>query len=171
MRISKNYKECGTHIPMLLKVIPKTTGDVCEVGCGFNSTPILHWLCQGRKLVTYESDQDYYDFAHKFQTYNHKIKKVDDWKDINYKRHWAVVFIDHSVSRESKRQGKQRGDDAIKFTNADIIIMHDTEPESFMNYRYDQVFPKFKYRLDWAECKPHTSVVSNVIDVTKWHTN
>lgn len=168
MRISKNYKACGTHIPVLLKVIPKTTGDVCEVGCGFNSTPLLHWLLQGRKLVTYESDKGYYNFARQFRSNNHKIIKVDDWSKIDYDRHYGVVFIDHTVSRESKQQGKQRGDDAIKFINADIIIMHDTEPESVDNYRYNIVFPKFKYRCDWTNNKPNTSVVSNVIDVTKW---
>ncbi len=168
MRISENYKDAGTHIPTLLKVIPRTTGDVCELGAGFFSTPILHWLCQGRKLVTYENDHDYYRMARQFQTYNHKIRKVDDWKDVDYNRHWAVVFIDHSVSKESKKQGLQRGDDVIKFTNADIFILHDTEPAVADKYRYNVVWPNFKYRLDWNQCKPYTSVVSNVIDVTKW---
>lgn len=168
MRISPNFKQAGTHIPMLLKIIPKTKGDVCEMGAGFNSTPVLHWLCQGRRLITYESDPGYFQFAKKFQTRTHRIRKIDDWKDVDFTHHWSVVFIDHSVSKESKRKGMQRGDDAIKFINADILILHDTEPESINNYRYNIVFPKFKYRKDWTECKPHTSVVSNVIDVTKW---
>jgi hypothetical protein len=169
MRISPNYKQCGTHIPVLLRVIPRTVGDVCEVGCGFNSTPLLHWLLQGRKLVTYESDPDYYNFARKFQSNNHKIIKIDDWSSADYDRHWGVVFIDHTTSRE-KINGvrRQRGDDAIKFTNADIMIMHDTEPEAVENYRYNLVFPLYKYRCDWTNNKPWTSVVSNVIDVSKW---
>jgi hypothetical protein len=169
MRISPNYKECGTHIPVLLRVIPKTTGDVCEVGGGFNSTPLLHWLCQDRKLITYESDEGYFNFARKFRSNNHKIVKVNDWSKIDYARHYGVVFIDHTTSKE-KINGvrSQRGDDAIKFTNADILILHDTEPESVENYHYNVVFPKFKYRCDWTNNKPNTSVVSNVIDVTKW---
>lgn len=168
MRISPNYKQSGTHIPTLLKFIPKVGGDVCEMGAGFNSTPILHWLCQGRNLVTYESLQSYYRFAHQFQTYTHRVRKIKDWNDVDYKRHWGVVFIDHSVSKGSKKKGLQRGDDAIKFTNADIIILHDTEPENVENYRYNIVFPKFKYRYDWKECLPYTTVVSNVIDVSTW---
>lgn len=168
MRISPNYKQCGSHIPTLLKVIPLTKGDVCEVGSGFNSTPLLHWLCQGRKLVTYESDPDYFHFARKFRSRNHKVIKVDDWDKIDYDRHWGVVFIDHSVSRETKNQGKQRGDDAVKFTNADVLILHDTEPESRNHYRYDVVFPHYKYRADWTN-KPWTSVISNKIDVSKWN--
>jgi len=167
MRISPNYKQCGSHIPTLLKVIPLTAGDVCEVGSGFNSTPLLHWLCQGRNLVTYESDPDYFHFARKFRSRDHKVIKVDDWSKIDFKRHWGVVFIDHTTSRE-KINGvrRQRGDDAIKF-DTDILIMHDTEPESVENYHYDKVFPKYKYRADWTN-KPWTSVLSNVIDVTKW---
>ena len=168
MRISTNYKDAGTHIPTLLKVIPLTTGDVCEVGGGFFSTPILHWLCQGRKLVTYEQDPDYYHMVKKFQTYNHRIRKVEDWNEVDYNRHWGVVFIDHSIGRKPNEKGLQRGDSVIKFTNADVIILHDTEPEVAHKYHYNLVFPKFKYRLDWNQCKPFTSVLSNVIDVTKW---
>lgn len=169
MRISPNYKQTSTHIPVLLKVIPKTEGDVCELGGGFNSTPLLHWMLQGRKFVTYESDPDYYHFAKKFRSANHKIQKIDDWEDVDYDRHWGVVFIDHTTSRE-KINGvrRQRGDDVIKFTNADIIIMHDTEPEEVEHYRYDIVFPKYKYRCDWTNNAPHTTVLSNVIDVTTW---
>lgn len=141
------------------------------MGAGFSSTPLLHWLCQGRKLVTYESDPDYFHFAHKFQTNNHRIRKIDNWEDVDYDRHWGVVFIDHSIGRKPWEKGLQRGDSAIKFTNADILVLHDTEPESVDHYRYNVVFPKFKYRLDWTEHKPFTSVVSNVIDVTKWGTD
>ena len=168
MRISPNYKQSGTHIPTLLKVIPLTTGDVCEMGAGFNSTPLLHWLCQGRKLVTYENDPDYFRFAKQFQTYTHKIRKIERWDEADFKRHWSVVFIDHTIGRKPWEKGLQRGDDVLKFTNADIIILHDTEPEEEQHYHYDRVFPHFKYRYDWKECKPFTSVVSNVIDVSKW---
>lgn len=168
MRISKNYKESGTHIPTLLKVIPRTQGDVCEMGAGFNSTPLLHWLCQGRKLVTYEHDEDYYRFARQFQTYNHRIRQVERWDEVDFKRHWSVVFIDHTIGRRPWEKGLQRGDDVLKFTNTDLFILHDTESEEEKHYHYDRVFPHFKYRLDWKECKPHTSILSNTIDVTQW---
>lgn len=161
MRISKNYKDSGTHIPTLMKAIPLTTGDVCEMGVGFNSTPILHWLCQGRNLVSYESDKDYYRFARQFQTWTHKVKHTD-WTNVDFDRHWGAVFIDHS------NRPRRRGDDAVKFTNADIIILHDTEPGELEHYGYQQVFDKYKYHYTWDKCKPFTSVVSNVIDVSKW---
>jgi hypothetical protein len=169
MRISKNYKSHGTHIPVLLKVISMTKGDVCEVGSGFNSTPLLHWICRDRLLVTYENDDAYYRFARQFRSRIHKVGKIDSWDDMDFERHWSVVFIDHRADGDYDTRGMQRGDDALKFKNADILILHDTEPESFKNYRYDLVFPKYKYRCDWTDNKPWTSVVSNVIDVTKWN--
>jgi hypothetical protein len=158
MRIARNHKQMGSHIPVLLKVIPKTEGAVCEMGAGIYSTPILHLLTQGRTLYTYETDKEYLHYAHKFQTKNHRIRNMDT---VDFDRHWSVVFIDHY----NKPRGR-RGDDAMKFKNADIIILHDTEqPEE---YGYDKVFPHFKYRADFTECVPNTSIVSNVIDVTKW---
>lgn len=163
--MGRNYKEVGTHIPTLIKAIANTKGDVCEVGAGFASTPFLHWLCQGRKLVTYENDSDYFNFAKKFQTNNHRARKTEDFSNMDFNRHWAVVFIDHTADRG--KNPHKRGDDAIKFKNADLIIMHDTEKSE--EYGYDKVFPFFKYRYDWTECRPHTSVVSNIIDVTKWN--
>ena len=168
MRISKNYKSHGTHMPVLLKVIAKTKGDVCEVGGGFNSTPLLHWMCRDRKLVTYENNEDYYRFARHFRSKIHKVRKVDVWEDMDFDHHWSVVLIDHRADGDFDTRGMQRGDDAIKFKNADILILHDTEPENYKHYRYDLVFPKYKYRADWTDCKPHTSIVSNTIDVTKW---
>lgn len=163
MRLSVNYKEQGTHMLNLIRAVSATTGDVCEMGAGFSSTPLLHWITLGKKLVTYESDPDYAHFARHFRSDNHKIRETKDFKDVDYDRQWSVVFIDHSPKRP-----RTRGDDAIKFKNADLIVLHDTEPESQINYGYDKVFPLFKYRYDWTLCKPHCSIVSNVIDVTKW---
>lgn len=163
MRVAKNYKQAGTHIPTLLKVIPLTIGDVCELGSGFNSTPLLHWLCQGRRLVTYENDPEWYRFAKQYQTHNHRIH---DTAKIDFEKHWSVVFVDHNISGEKVQ--RQRGDDILKFKDVDIFILHDTEPVNQAHYHYDRAFPLFKYRKDWTECLPYTTVLSNVIDVTKW---
>lgn len=164
MRMSTNYKQQGTHNLNLIKAIGATTGDVCELGVGFSSTPLLHWLTLGRKLVSYESDPDYFNFAKKFISNNHKVKHTKDFSDVDFNRHWSVVFIDHSP-----RRPRTRGDDAIKFTNADLIVLHDTEPGEAEHYGYTQVFEKYKYRYDWKLCLPYCSIVSNTIDVTKWN--
>lgn len=148
----------------LMRALKETSGDVCEVGAGFSSTPLLHWLCLGRNLVTYESDPDYAHLARKFRSGNHKIREVDrTFNQVDYNRHWSVVFIDHSPGRP-----QTRGFDAARFKNVDLLVLHDTEPESSTHYGYDLVYPLYKYRYDWTLCKPHTTVLSNVIDVTQW---
>ena len=55
----------GSHLPILLRAMKATTGPVLELGAGIYSTPILHALCQieGRKLVTYESDPEFFEWA------------------------------------------------------------------------------------------------------------
>jgi hypothetical protein len=144
----------------LVKAVQATDGDVCEVGVGLSSTPLLHWFTLGRRLISYENDPGYLHFARNFQSNNHRIRHLDE---LDYDKHWSVVFIDHSPKKP-----KTRGDDAMKFTNADLIVLHDTEPNSLEHYGYQQVFDKYKYHYHWQECKPFTSIVSNTIDVTKW---
>lgn len=164
MRVSANHKQCSTHNPMLLAVVPKTTGDVCELGSGFYSTPLLHWLTQGRRFVTYENDPGYLHYAKKFQTNNHRIKHMEK---VDFNKHWSVVFIDHSLrNRDGSRAGKHkdRGDDVLRFKNADIFILHDSEDPK---YRYEQLRDKFKYWYEWKESKPWTAVISNTVDVEK----
>lgn len=164
MRISPNYKNAGTHMPTLIKAVQSTTGDVCELGAGFFSTPLLHWLTQGRKMVSYDNNPDYFNFMRQFRSKNHTVRLVKEFSEVDFDRHWSVVFIDHSPKRPLRR-----GMDAVKFKNADLVVLHDTEPEEETHYGYDKVFPHFKYRYDWKLCKPFTSVLSNTIDVTKWN--
>lgn len=167
MRIARNQKQMSTHMLLLMKCVNSTKGAVCEMGAGFYSTALLHWLCRDRMLFTYENDPDYYHYAWKFRTSKHRARKTEDFSDVDYDKHWSVVFIDHTADRGSTPH--TRGDDAIKFKNADLIVMHDTEPENEKQYGYDKVWPHFKYRYDWKGSKPWASVVSNKIDVTQWN--
>ena len=148
-------KEWTTHIPMLIKYVQLTDKPVLELGTGLFSTPLLHWLCkeEGVKLKSYESVSKYYDFAKKFTSKGHSIGLVKDWNEIeNNDNHWGVVFVDHTLER--------RWLDIIKFSErADYIIVHDSD--KIETYKYDKVFPLFKYRYDWKACKPWTTVLSN----------
>lgn len=148
----------SSHLPVLLKAIKMTKGDICELGAGFYSTPFLHWFCRDREVVSYENNPDYFHFAKRFQTTNHRIRPREA---IEFDRHWSIVFIDHET--------EWRGSDALKFTNADLIILHDSEPEAQVSYGYDKMWPHFKYRRDFIENRPHTTIVSNTIDVTTWN--
>lgn len=145
---------------LLIKALAATEGTVVEVGGGVFSTPLLHWLCkmQNRRLITYENEELYYRFSKEFQSPQHPVRLIKDWDDMDFKSHRGVVFIDHHPEH-------RRGLDALRFKNADIIVMHDTErPEK---YNYSEVWKHFKYVAHWRDCKPWTSMVSNKIDVTK----
>ena len=150
----------------LIKAVGATDGDVCEMGAGFSSTPILHWLTLGRRLITYERDPEWFRVAHNFQSNNHRARLTKDFNDVDYDKHWSVVFIDHSPPKP-----RTRGDDAMRFKNVDLLVLHDTEPDEIEHYGYQQVFDKYKYHYTWKECKPFVSVVSNTVDVSKWNVN
>ena len=154
-------KGWSTHVTMLVKTLNASTGDVLELGSGLFSTPMLHWLCkeQNRKLVTLENNEEYINFARQFRSNLHRIGQVESMDGFQINSHWGIVFVDHDFPYQD------RGKDAIRFKDsADFIILHDTEREDL--YGYGQVWKHFKYRYDWKECQPWTSVVSNFKDLS-----
>lgn len=157
MRLLKSY---GTHNPVLIKAIQNTQGTVVEFGSGIFSTPLLHWLCAGRKLITYEDDKEYYNFANQFRSRNHSVRLIDNWDSIPIYP-WSVVLIDHKTERRKL--------DALRVKDSEIVILHDSETDT---YKYSEVHPHFKYVYQWKFCEPWTAVVSNTIDFSLlWDTN
>lgn len=157
-RLTKAY---STHNILLIKTVLKSQGPVLEFGAGPFSTPLLHWLCKdlGKKLITLENDTETYNFAKQFQSRFHHIRFISNWDDFPVSGHYGVVFIDHG------HPSRRRGIDALRFKDsAQYLVLHDTESEK--NYRYDSIWNDFKYRYDWKECRPWTTVVSNVDDLT-----
>ena len=151
----KKYKATSTHMPLIIKYVQATDGDVLEMGSGLFSTPLLHWLCfgQDRKIITYEDNLEYYRYAKQFQSKKHVVRFVEDWNklDIENKK-WSVVLIDHEQFR--------RTPDAIRVKdNAEYVIIHDTDRP--WTYDYDKVWGHFKYIKHFDYCKPWTSVASN----------
>ncbi len=157
--LSKNY---STHMGVLINVLMHSKGDVIECGGGPFSTPMLHWLCklQGRRLITYENHPDYHAFERQFQSQRHSVRLVEDWDKIDTTKRVGVVFIDHHPP-ERRMVELERFKDS-----ADYIVIHDTERVS-REYNRDEVFTMFKYRHDWKDCKPWTSVLSNSKDLSK----
>lgn len=150
---SRRFKEYGTHIPMVIKMILETKGRVMEMGVGFFSTPNIHWLCAKDKRVCYsfESDPEYHQFARQFRSPRHKIRLVKDWDKADFSGKWSVALVDHETERRAK--------DALRIKdNCEFVILHDTEGEV---YGYDEVYKQFKYRYDWKDCRPWTTVLSN----------
>lgn len=159
-RLNKKYT---THMPMLIKVVQMSEGPILEIGSGLFSTPLLHWLCheKGRKLITYENNQDYFKFAKGFQSRNHRIRFIKDWNEIDARTHWGVVLIDHEPV-------EQRHLDILRLKDkADYIVIHDTEKED--SWEFKNIWSHFKYRYTWKGCVPWTTVVSNFKDLSNFN--
>ncbi len=159
-----HIKGFSSHNTLLIRAILMSKGDVCEVGSGLFSTPILHALCKamGRNLVTYENNDTWFTFAKYFQSRLHRIRKIESWDNMDFKRHWGVVFLDHAPAN-------RRPQDMINFKDtADYIVMHDTTPKEDSKYGYSKAWKHFKYRYDWTAYTPHTSIVSNFYPLEKF---
>ena len=149
----------GSHLPVLIKIVNMTQGPILELGSGMYSTPFLHWACLAakRKLVTYESSEQFFDYIRHFQNDYHDIKLINDYHSIDLSDPWQVVFIDHSPDEE-------RIEEIKRLTHAEYVICHDAEKED--KYHYSQIMNLFKYNYLFSVVRPHTLVLSN-----KWDLN
>ncbi len=163
MLIPDLAKAHTTHMGVLSKVILTSVGDVVELGAGLYSTPLLHWICKEmhRKLISYETNANYYGYAKQFRSYFHAVEIVTNWDKIDVSSRRGVVFVDHHPM-------SRRGVEAIRFKDsADYVVMHDTEKDKY----YSEVWQHFKYTYTWKKCRPWTSVVSNFKDLPHLNIN
>lgn len=153
----------GSHMPLLLKVAQMTDGPILELGSGISSTPLLHYICEpaGRLLDTYENDFKYYSTFKQFATETHRVLYVEDWDYLPLENQmWDVAFIDHAPAQ-------RRVVELMRLAYcAKYIICHDSQPQHWRIYRYPAYFDKFKYRYDYTRFSPHTTLLSNYVDLT-----
>lgn len=151
----------GTHLPLLMRVIEKTTGRVGEFGAGFFSTPYLHWqtYIQRRKLITFENNLEFLSLFNRYKTDWHELISVTDWNDIDLSGKWSVALIDHAP--------KERRIEEIKRLSqtCDYIVIHDTQGRRESVFHYRNVLATFKHRKDFTLFRPHTTVVSNLVSL------
>jgi hypothetical protein len=157
MKYSRGY---GSHLPVLMKVVGMTTGPILELGTGWNSTPVLHWMCYPtkRKLVSYDAQEKYMDVANMFVDDFHEVHLVSDWDAIDLTPEWSVAFVDHSPNT-------RRIIDIKRLVHADYVVVHDTELRRDKDYGYSEIYPLFKYHYKYRDVYPHTSVLSNKHDL------
>jgi hypothetical protein len=152
----------GSHLPILIRLVLTTDGPILELGTGFFSTPVLHWLCaeRKRKLVSYESSPKYMQVAENYIADFHEVHFVEDWAKIDIEStHWCIVLIDHGPGPQRKVEM------ARVANNADYVVVHDTEPKSDKYYHYSEVAHLYKHRFDFDKLYPNTSVFSNFKDL------
>lgn len=151
----------GTHLPMLMWAMDKSIGPVLECGAGFFSTPFLHWktYLQNRKLTTLEGSSDFIKFFDRYNTDWHKVVLVSDWDSVDISGRWGVALIDHAPNDRRVVEIQRLA------YYCDFIVVHDTEGRRENVYHYSSILKTFKYRKDFTLARPHTSVVSNFVDL------
>jgi len=152
----------GSHLPILSKLVDKTDGPILELGVGLYSTPYLHWACFSKKrnLTSYENMASWLKYFRDCRTANHTIDVIEDWKKMDYgDKFYDIAFIDHEPFEERIISAKKLAN------NAKYIILHDSDPESDHLNHYSEIYPLFKYRYDYHQAKPFTTVLSNLVDL------
>lgn len=151
--------DVGSHSVILSKVVEECDGAVVEIGCGDNSTERLHLLCskQGKHLTSYENNSEWFSKVSYLADGGHTMV-CGDYMSINPNGdRYGTVFIDNSPF-------SQRLPMIQRFANkAECLVIHDTEDDV---YEIEEELNKFKYRYDYTKVTPHTTVVSNVNDLT-----
>ena len=156
----------GSHLPILIKAFHLTIGRVLECGTGYNSTPVLHWLCQyyDRPLLSLESQKEYYDLNKAYQDGNHRVKfvKDGDWEKIGEGNNYGLVFIDCKPAGQRIKIAR-----ALK-NRAEIIVLHDSQkkPKAMEMYQYESIYPLFKY-VHHSGQPNNSSALSNRTDVVE----
>lgn len=151
----------GSHMPVISRVMEETTGPVLELGMGIYSTPLLDLLCheEKRELVSFDDDQEWFSVNKEWESDYHKIYFTDDYDKINIEnRKWSVVLIDHKPAERRIVEIKRLAN------KADYLIVHDAEDEWENAFKYNLIYPLFKYRFDYTTCRPATVILSNFFD-------
>ena len=151
----------GTHLASLIKAVEKTTGDILELGTGLFSTPYLRYVCMlsGRKLVSYENFESWYNFIRKYyeDNDNHKMYLIDEYKNAPVDRDWDIVLIDQTPD-------SSRTEEIIRLKDkAKYIVIHDANSSNDKVTHYSKIYPLFKYRTDWTGDNNRATVLSNLV--------
>jgi hypothetical protein len=147
-----------------MEAMKRTDGDVLELGPGVFSTPVLHWLCkeQDRFLLTIEIDPKWSWFCRQYyDTPKHQHLQVPDWNQAKWaiSKPWDVVLVDHSPSERRVEEIKLLKD------LAKYIVIHDADERKDKEYHYSTIYPLFKYRYNFTEVEPATTVLSNFVNL------
>ena len=143
----------ATHLPLLLEYVLKTTGPVLELGAGNYSTPILHTLCEGKRLlVTIESNPEWLAKFQHLRSSHHIV--TDTLTPELAAASWDVVLVDSAP-------GSTRTPYIDQLCHkSQYLILHDSEDPGY-NYPTDY----FKHKREWAWLTPKTIVVSHFNNV------
>lgn len=163
--MSKTTVLCGSMIPILTKLMEHVNKPVLELGMGWNSTPLLHWLCKekGLTLLSFETDKEWVKLFRDYQESGHEIVCVEDYDKWEFpSTHFGLVLVDHRPARKRRSSAKYFAD------KADFVLLHDSELADNPAYKYSPIYDNFKYRYEYKGVgKPYTMILSNTIDIER----
>jgi len=162
----------GSHKPVLEAALNYYgSPTVLELGMGHNSSKIISdKASHAEHFETKESwIQKVESFLNPDISTTHFVEAIEDI-DFNKRfkgKRFDIIFIDFAP-------GEPRGEMCKRLAKkGEMLICHDTEetiePEAASDYRWD--FSGFKYKFHFMKARPHTTVVSNFIDVSKIFSN
>lgn len=152
----------STLIPALLKAIRMTRGPVLELGTGYFTTPILHWLCSCRlrNVVSLENNPNWIAIARQFlMPGGHEVKLVTNWDRPEYLEEWGLAVVDNDPAIT------RRNIAPLLAKKTQLVLLHDTSPEQDRAFQFDSVWPHFRYVFHYWDAFPGTSLLSNFIDL------
>lgn len=164
----KSKSDWDSHKPLLGFAIYKERGllPIIEFGCGKGSTPFITEAIKDDNNVlflTVDNNAEYLELVKDDVSKVGIAVLVNDYFDFEIFGEIGLLFIDCAPAEIRKELITKYS------TKARVIIVHDTEPGAEYVYGMNDVLNTFKYRLDYQpEGKPHTTAVSNFIDVTSW---
>lgn len=163
--MSQGIPDYGTHFPVLAAVMRRASQDpVLELGCGHFSTPMLHLMCAGQRLVTVETDsqwmQKFLNLRTDWHEFHHVAESRWDAFTMIEQTHWSVAFVDHKPGDRRWKELKRLAQ------HADVVVCHDTEPQPWDPDRRGQGLKHYRYRFNYTQYRPWTTVVSNVDDLS-----
>lgn len=168
----------GTHQPVLFEAIKRTkglsSGPIVELGCGFNSTNLIHEIAEERTVFSVEHDRSWMSKFEHLGTENRRFLLINSWYEIltifASETDLSVVFIDQG-DWDSRAQ-------CVEFfkNRAAIVVIHDSdylERMGMLQYKDHYKFVKTFMPLEPYPYMtgPPTTIMSNIIDVITWDIN
>jgi hypothetical protein len=172
----QSTNDWDSHRPLIYLTINKIPhSGFVEYGMGNGSTPKLkEWYTEintlGKEYYSIETNKEWAD---KFITDDYKKSPLGNKI---YKNHcivvldeYLVVALPDSIVFVDSAPAETRKDIIERNQDMPVLIIHDTEEGAEYVYGMKEILNTFKYRLDYQpEGKPHTTAVSNFVDLTKW---
>jgi hypothetical protein len=156
----------GSHVPILAAAVARTSGRVLEFGTGWWSTPMLHWMCKGRRnLQSFETDFEWFKVMAQFTGIDHTMQHVIRWDEVFLPPDLpvSVAFVDCSV--DATKQEHHRARIAKRLAPlAHFVVCHDTEADirpAAGDYGWAELDGVFKYQSTFKGIRPWTTVYSN----------